>query len=107
MSSSRRPTPRREDLGAVPERGDRALAGDADVAFASHHWPAFGTERIVRFLSESGTSDLAVTLTRPALIALLGGAEPDGVETDGDASLLRKLRSLTDGPDPGFDIVTP
>ena len=28
------------------------FAADADVAFASHHWPTWGAENIVRFLSE-------------------------------------------------------
>ncbi|MEV4556679.1 alkyl sulfatase dimerization domain-containing protein [Kitasatospora sp. NPDC049285] len=28
------------------------FAGDADVVFASHHWPTWGTERLIRFLSE-------------------------------------------------------
>jgi alkyl sulfatase BDS1-like metallo-beta-lactamase superfamily hydrolase len=28
------------------------FADDADVAFASHHWPTWGRERIVRFLSQ-------------------------------------------------------
>lgn len=27
-------------------------ASDVDVAFASHHWPTWGTENVVRFLSE-------------------------------------------------------
>ena len=28
------------------------FGADTDVAFASHHWPTWGTERIIRFLSE-------------------------------------------------------
>ena len=33
-----------------PRRSSRSR-GDADVAFASHHWPTWGTDRIVEFLS--------------------------------------------------------
>ncbi|MFE9611419.1 alkyl/aryl-sulfatase [Streptomyces sp. NPDC006012] len=28
------------------------FAGSSDVAFASHHWPTFGRERVIEFLSE-------------------------------------------------------
>ncbi|MFF3559493.1 hypothetical protein ACFYXS_05570 [Streptomyces sp. NPDC002574] len=28
------------------------FAGSCDVAFASHHWPTWGRERLVRYLSE-------------------------------------------------------
>ncbi|CAG6391782.1 MBL fold metallo-hydrolase [Streptomyces cocklensis] len=28
------------------------FAGDCDVAFASHHWPVWGRERLIRFLGE-------------------------------------------------------
>ena len=52
-------------------------------------------------------ADLAVTLTRPQLLALLTAGSADGVEMVGDAGVLGRLQSLTDAPDPDFAIVTP
>jgi alkyl sulfatase BDS1-like metallo-beta-lactamase superfamily hydrolase len=53
------------------------------------------------------SADLVVTLTRPQLLALLGGAGTGGVEFDGDPNLLSTLVSLTDQPDQAFNIITP
>lgn len=52
-------------------------------------------------------ADLAVTLTRPQLLALLSSGATDGVELAGDAGVLERLNALTDAPDPDFAIVTP
>jgi alkyl sulfatase BDS1-like metallo-beta-lactamase superfamily hydrolase len=52
-------------------------------------------------------ADLAVTLTRPQLLALLSSGATDGVELAGDAGVLARLTALTDAPDPDFAIVTP
>ncbi|WP_433025812.1 alkyl/aryl-sulfatase [Actinomycetospora sp. CA-053990] len=52
-------------------------------------------------------ADLAVTLTRPQLLALLSSGATDGVELAGDAGVLARLDALTDAPDPDFAIVTP
>jgi len=52
-------------------------------------------------------ADLAVTLTRPQLIALLAAGVSEGVEMTGDAGVLGRLQALTDAPDPDFAIVTP
>ncbi len=52
-------------------------------------------------------ADLTITLTRPQLLALLGGAGHDGVHFDGDAAVVNTLVSLTDQPDSAFNIVTP
>jgi alkyl sulfatase BDS1-like metallo-beta-lactamase superfamily hydrolase len=52
-------------------------------------------------------ADLTVTLTKPALLGLLGGNETQGIQTEGDSGLLQKLTSLTDQPDPSFNIVMP
>jgi alkyl sulfatase BDS1-like metallo-beta-lactamase superfamily hydrolase len=57
--------------------------------------------------SDSGGADLALTLTKAGLLALLAGQEADGVETTGNPSILPRLLGLLDQPDPAFGIVTP
>nr|BFE72353.1 alkyl sulfatase dimerization domain-containing protein [Actinoplanes digitatis] len=52
-------------------------------------------------------ADLVVTLSRPQLLSLLGGAGTDGIRFDGDPKVFAMIASLTDQPDPGFAIVTP
>ena len=52
-------------------------------------------------------ADLAVTLTKPQLLALLAGGSLDGVEHAGDPTALGTLMDLLDTPDPAFPIVTP
>jgi hypothetical protein len=42
--------------GAVIERAD-AFARDCDVAFASHHWPTWGTDQVITYLTQQ-TGDL-------------------------------------------------
>jgi alkyl sulfatase BDS1-like metallo-beta-lactamase superfamily hydrolase len=51
--------------------------------------------------------DLAVTLTKPQLLALIGRNSTDGVQLDGDSSALATLVGVLDSPDPNFPIVTP
>jgi alkyl sulfatase BDS1-like metallo-beta-lactamase superfamily hydrolase len=52
-------------------------------------------------------ADLTVTLTRPQLLGMLGGAGADGVQFDGDPKIFTTIAGLTDQPDPAFAIVTP
>jgi alkyl sulfatase BDS1-like metallo-beta-lactamase superfamily hydrolase len=52
-------------------------------------------------------ADLAVRLTRAQLIGLLRSGSLDGVETAGDAGVLKTLMGLTDEADPDFAVVTP
>lgn len=56
---------------------------------------------------KSAPADLVLTLTKPQLLALLGGAGPDGVQLEGDPGTLSTILSFLDDPDPGFTIVTP
>ena len=47
-----RPGPRPARMGRLPRpRRSTCSRDEAEVAFASHHWPTWGTERIVEFLS--------------------------------------------------------
>jgi alkyl sulfatase BDS1-like metallo-beta-lactamase superfamily hydrolase len=57
--------------------------------------------------SREDPADLVVTLTRPQLLALLGGAGTEGVRFDGDPKIFATIAGLTDQPDPAFAIVTP
>jgi alkyl sulfatase BDS1-like metallo-beta-lactamase superfamily hydrolase len=52
-------------------------------------------------------ANATVRLTRGQLLGLLAGAAGDGVVVDGDAGVLARLMSLTDGPDHDFPVVTP
>jgi alkyl sulfatase BDS1-like metallo-beta-lactamase superfamily hydrolase len=52
-------------------------------------------------------ADLVVTLTRPQLLAMLGGAGTDGIQMEGDAKAFATIAGLTNQPDAGFAIVTP
>jgi alkyl sulfatase BDS1-like metallo-beta-lactamase superfamily hydrolase len=57
--------------------------------------------------SRTEPADLIVTLTRPQLLAMLGGAGTNGVQFDGDPKTFATITAFTDQPDPAFAIVTP
>jgi len=57
--------------------------------------------------TRTDAADLVITLTRPQLLAMLGGAGTDGVQFDGDPKTVTTIAALTDQPDPPFAIVTP
>ena len=57
--------------------------------------------------SENRAADLTVTLTKPQLLQLLATGKPDGIDMSGDLSVVQRVLSLTDNPDPDFAIVTP
>lgn len=61
------------------------------------HYPTIGNQ----------AADLRVTLTKPQLLQLLATATPDGIDISGDATVLGRLMSLIDNPNPDFPIVTP
>jgi len=61
------------------------------------HYP---TERI-------GDADLRLSLTRPQLIGVMTTGAMDGVGVEGDVGVLKTLLSLTEAPDPSFNVVTP
>jgi alkyl sulfatase BDS1-like metallo-beta-lactamase superfamily hydrolase len=52
-------------------------------------------------------ADLAITLTRPQLLAMLAGAGADGVHLAGHRQVFDIIAGFTDQPDPAFAIVTP
>jgi alkyl sulfatase BDS1-like metallo-beta-lactamase superfamily hydrolase len=57
--------------------------------------------------SRTKDADLVITLTKPQLLGMLGGAGPNGVQFDGDPKVFAMIAGLTDQPDPNFTIVTP
>ena len=65
------------------------FSADSDVAFASHHWPTWGTEHIVRFLSQQ--RDLYAYLHDQTLRMLNNGAT--GLEIAEDFTLPPALDS--------------
>lgn len=50
---------------------------------------------------------VTLTMTKPQLLAMLGGKGLGDIEVEGDSSLLADLLGVVDKPDPGFAIVTP
>ncbi|MFD4318700.1 alkyl/aryl-sulfatase [Streptomyces sp. NPDC058548] len=52
-------------------------------------------------------ADLTLTMTKPQLIALLAGKGTDGIAMTGDRTVLPRLLSVLETPDPEFPIVTP
>jgi linear primary-alkylsulfatase len=52
-------------------------------------------------------ADLSVSLTRMQLMKLLATGETGDFSLEGDAGVLKRLLSLTEDPDPNFNIVTP
>ena len=61
------------------------------------HYPTAGSQ----------AADLKVTLTKPQLLQLLATGKPDGIDMSGDFSVVQRLLSLIDSPDPDFAIVSP
>jgi len=53
------------------------------------------------------SADLTVRLTRRQLFVLLAGKGHEGVTFDGDPGIIGTIVSLTDEPDPMFNVVTP
>jgi linear primary-alkylsulfatase len=51
-------------------------------------------------VNEIPPADLAITLTRPQLLAMLGGAGTNGVQFGGDPKTFTTIAGLTDQPDP-------
>lgn len=51
-------------------------------------------------------ADLVITLTKPELVALVGG-NTDGITFDGDEKALQAIVALTEPQNPNFAIVTP
>ncbi len=62
---------------------------------------------IQRVDPRGGTADLTVTLTKPQLLALLGGAGFDGIDTQGDLGTVPRLLAVLDPAGSTFPIVTP
>jgi len=52
-------------------------------------------------------ADLSLTLTKPQLLGLLGGAGREGLTHEGDLGVIDQLLGVLDNPEPNFAIVTP
>jgi len=52
-------------------------------------------------------ADLTVTLTKTQLLQMVATGKAGGAQLRGDPSVLARLMSLTESPDPNFAIVTP
>jgi alkyl sulfatase BDS1-like metallo-beta-lactamase superfamily hydrolase len=102
------------DSVAIRVDGPRA-AGERIVV----HWTFTDSRTTLRTTLSNGAliqtpdprtevdADLSLTLTKQQLLGLLGGQGLDGIEHQGDVTVLGRLLSLLDTPDPAFPIVTP
>jgi len=99
---------------AAAARYVQAIGGlDATIAQAQ----AFADAGDLRFAAElashavfadpSSPADLTVTLTRPQLLAMLGGAGTDGIQFGGHPEAFTTIAGFADQPDPFFAIITP
>ena len=52
-------------------------------------------------------AELTLTLTKQQLLDLVTGQQADGIEHEGDMSVLRRLIAVLEDRDPAFAIVTP
>ncbi|MFD0887942.1 alkyl sulfatase C-terminal domain-containing protein, partial [Streptosporangium algeriense] len=52
-------------------------------------------------------ADLTLRLTKPQLLGLIAGTDGDGVDHDGDMTVLHRLTAVLEEPTPGFAVVTP
>ncbi|WP_243057875.1 alkyl/aryl-sulfatase [Nocardioides sp. SR21] len=100
---------------SVAIRIDAQKAGSTSVSVRWHFTDRDETYRmelsngvLVHFPTQKDhAADLVVTLTKPQLLALLGGAGNDGVGFEGDPATLGTILSVLDDPDPAFNIVIP
>lgn len=75
---------------------------------SEHYRMELSNGALVHFPTRRNTpADATFTLTKPALLSVVGAGSLDGVQVDGDASVWEKLFELTDEADPDFPIVTP
>ena len=100
------------DSIAIRINGPKAC--DAKVSI---RWHFTDTDEVYRMEMSNGVlihhltqrqdrADLVITLTKPELLALIGG-KTDGIKFDGDPAALQTIMSLTEEPNPNFNIVTP
>jgi alkyl sulfatase BDS1-like metallo-beta-lactamase superfamily hydrolase len=100
------------DSIAIRINGPKAC--DAKVSI---RWHFTDTDEVYRMEMSNGVlihhltqrqdrADLVITLTKPELLALIGG-KTDGIKFDGDPGALQTIMSLTEEPNPNFNIVTP
>ena len=73
-----------------------------------NYWMELSNGVLIHYpTSGNRAADLTVTLTRPQLLLLLATGQPGGIDMSGDLSVVQRLLSLTDSPNPDFAIVTP
>jgi alkyl sulfatase BDS1-like metallo-beta-lactamase superfamily hydrolase len=102
------------DSIAITVDGPRAW--DLDLAFditfsdlgRSFHLTLSNGVLIYLEREPDGTCPLHLTLTKPRMLALLGGdTSTDGLEIEGDFAVLQSLVGVLDPGDPDFEIVLP
>ncbi|MFI6683484.1 alkyl/aryl-sulfatase [Streptomyces sp. NPDC050485] len=93
-----------------PRAWDVALTMDWVLPSLGRVWHLRLRHGVLTYRSSGGPDKAAgvtLTMTKPQLLALLGGKGLGGIGVSGDVSLLTTLLGVLDKPDPSFAIVTP
>ncbi|GAA3650272.1 alkyl sulfatase dimerization domain-containing protein [Nonomuraea antimicrobica] len=73
-----------------------------------HHRTTMSNGALIHERSPSGGgADLTLRLTRQRLLGLLGGGDADGIDHEGDLSVLHRLTDVLENPARDFAVVTP
>jgi alkyl sulfatase BDS1-like metallo-beta-lactamase superfamily hydrolase len=101
------------DAVAIRVVGERAWGESLSITweftdFGETYWMELSHGALIHYPTNTEhQADLAVTLTKMQLLGLLASGNPDGIDMDGDTSILQRLLAVTDNSDPDFAIVTP
>ena len=101
------------DTVAIRLDGRKAAGASLSIAWfltdsQEHYRMELSHSALVHFpTTRDLPADLTLRLTRAQLLGLLGSGALDGVDMEGDASVITRLLALTDAPDPLFHVVEP
>jgi len=101
------------DAIAIQIDGPRAAEAALSVLWhftdsGEHYFMELSNGALIHYPTRrSPAADLTVSLTRQQLPGLLASGSAEGMQADGDLTVLKTLMDLTDAPDPNFAVVAP
>lgn len=93
-----------------PKAWDLELRMDWSLPALGKIWHLILRNGVLTYRSDTGPAPqagLTLTMTKPQLLAMLGGKGLGDIKVEGDVSLLTDLLGVVEEPDPDFAIVTP
>ncbi|MFD3575760.1 alkyl/aryl-sulfatase [Streptomyces sp. NPDC058644] len=93
-----------------PKAWDLKLRMDWSLPALGRIWHLTLRNGVLTYRSDTkkdSKAGVTLTMTKPQLLAMLGGKGLGDIKVEGDASLLSKLLGVVEKPDPNFAIVTP